>query len=187
MGRRSSKLTTRQHFESRFAVDSKSGCWIWSAGTRRRSNGEIEGRFIIGKETRAARCSWLIYRGAIPPKLHVLHTCDVALCVNPDHLYLGTHDDNMRDKAARRRHQRFTDRDQYMEQWASKRFNSDGKPLASTRLTKEDIMLIRFRHTATIPSPRPVGQRKRPACTSPIRRRGDRCGRHRTTRDCPHI
>ncbi len=45
----------------------------------------------------AHRASWIAHKGPIPPKMMVLHTCDVKTCVNPDHLWLGTQKDNMRD------------------------------------------------------------------------------------------
>jgi hypothetical protein len=54
-------------------------------------------------QRRAHRVAWEIYCGEIPNNLHVLHTCDNPLCVKPDHLWLGTQADNMRDKALKGR------------------------------------------------------------------------------------
>jgi hypothetical protein len=53
---------------------------------------------VRGGERRGAHCqAWLLFRGEIPLGLFVLHKCDRPNCVNPDHLFLGTHTDNMRD------------------------------------------------------------------------------------------
>lgn len=43
------------------------------------------------------RVSWVIHNGAIPPGMAVLHRCDIGECVNPEHLFLGTQTDNMKD------------------------------------------------------------------------------------------
>ena len=47
---------------------------------------------------KASRASHMIFHGPIPEGLHVLHRCNNARCVNPDHLYAGTHMQNMRDR-----------------------------------------------------------------------------------------
>lgn len=57
-------------------------------------------------ERRAHRAMWVAFNGRIPDGKHVLHTCDVRCCVNPDHLFLGTHADNMRDMVRKGRHVR---------------------------------------------------------------------------------
>ena len=72
------------------------GCWVWT-GNLVGSLGY--GGLRVGNKTpRAHRVSWELFRGPIPAGMHVLHKCDVPSCVNPDHLFLGTHLENMRDK-----------------------------------------------------------------------------------------
>ena len=52
---------------------------------------------------KAHRMGYVLYKGEIPHKLQVLHRCDTTSCVNPDHLYTGTHRDNMDDMVRRGR------------------------------------------------------------------------------------
>ena len=75
-------------------------CWIW-LGTYS-SNG-YSSVTVNGRGTTAYRLSWLIHSGEIPDNLFVLHKCDNPKCVNPTHLFLGTHGDNMRDMFAKGR------------------------------------------------------------------------------------
>ena len=74
-------------------------CWNW-LGNRRSGYGRFG---IQGKSMGAYRASWLIHRGAIPEGMLVMHRCDNPRCVNPDHLQLGTHADNMADCRAKGR------------------------------------------------------------------------------------
>lgn len=79
----------------------KSGeCWTWTRSKNSDGYGNIS---INGKLDKAHRVAWILTNGEIPNKLHVLHTCDNPSCVNPNHLYLGNHQDNMRDKRNRKR------------------------------------------------------------------------------------
>lgn len=76
------------------------GCWLWIGRMGPNGYGEIR---VDGKMKRAHRVSRTVFGGEFDHNLHVLHKCDVKICVNPDHLRLGTHDDNMRDLASKRR------------------------------------------------------------------------------------
>lgn len=81
-------------------VSKSEGCWEWTGG----HNGVGHGRFWSdGALTGAHRFSWSLHRGVIPAGLQVLHRCDNPPCVNPDHLFLGTHRDNMQDSARKLR------------------------------------------------------------------------------------
>lgn len=74
-------------------------CWLWSGGTCR-GYGILSDRTRPGgkKATYAHRFSREIAYGPIPDALCVLHRCDVRNCVNPAHLFLGTRDDNNKDR-----------------------------------------------------------------------------------------
>lgn len=85
--------------ESRSVRVPESGCWIWMGACHERGYGNVT---VSGRCEKAHRLSWQIFRGEIGP-MHVLHRCDVPACVNPAHLFLGTHQDSMRDREAKGR------------------------------------------------------------------------------------
>ncbi len=89
-----------ERFNMQFMPVTESGCWLWLGPLTIWGYGQF---YLDGKVIRSHRVAWLLFRGPILENKHVLHHCDIASCVNPDHLYLGTHLDNMRDMALRRR------------------------------------------------------------------------------------
>jgi len=70
-------------------------CWLWTAPTDTKGYGQLR---VGGRLVMAHRLSWELANGAIPEGLCVLHRCDVAACVNPGHLFLGTKGDNNTDR-----------------------------------------------------------------------------------------
>jgi hypothetical protein len=87
-------------FQKRFwdnVVVSKSGCWEWQGSVFKNTGyGCIT---INSKPCLAHRVSYEQSYGEIPNKLMILHKCNNKLCINPEHLYAGTHNDNMKDMA----------------------------------------------------------------------------------------
>lgn len=79
---------------SRIQIDSV-GCWNWTKSRTPEGYGHLH---IHCKYWYAHRFSWVLHYGNIPEHLHVLHKCDNPGCVNPEHLFLGTHQDNMHDR-----------------------------------------------------------------------------------------
>ncbi len=113
-------------FEVRFwfRVKKTITCWEW-IGPTYRGYGRLWHR---GKTIRAHRASWVIHHGDIPHGMFVCHRCDNPKCVNPDHLFLGTHRDNIDDKVRKGR---------------CARLDRRGEKGGNAKLAVEDVLRIR--------------------------------------------
>lgn len=78
------------------------GCWEWNGNKRPDGYGTIYS--YVHKMMRAHRMSWLVVNGEIPKDMDVLHKCDNPPCINPDHLWIGTDADKVRDMDKKGRH-----------------------------------------------------------------------------------
>jgi hypothetical protein len=100
-------------------------CWMW-LGARDTDGYGL--RCFDGHTTGAHKVAWMLTNGSIPQGLHVLHSCDVRGCVNPAHLHLGTHSQNL------------------TEMWARGRMKRRRNP--QTKLTEESVAEIKARYSA---------------------------------------
>lgn len=93
-------IKIRDQFEK--TVIRQNGCWSWKKSPLTTGYASL----YTGKRKLMSghRISWILHYGTIPKGLFVLHKCDNRICTNPEHLFLGTHIDNMRDMVSKNRH-----------------------------------------------------------------------------------
>lgn len=98
------KVPPEERFWSKVNIAGPDECWDWQAAT---NPPHRYGKFWLGgKNERAHRVAWLFTNGEIPSGLCALHKCDNPLCVNPNHLFLGTFKDNAQDRARKDRNRK---------------------------------------------------------------------------------
>lgn len=113
------KKDPKHRFESKFNKTNE--CWNWNAAVGSSGYGHF---WMDGKPIPSNRASYKIYIGEIPNGNLVLHKCDNRLCVNPNHLFLGSNQDNMKDMVTKNR-------------------QAKGILIKASKLTPEQILKIR--------------------------------------------
>ena len=96
-------------------------CWFWLGRKDDDGYGEIG---LNGKILRAHRYAYELFKGEIDPELLMLHTCDKRDCVNPDHLFMGTADDNAKDMVKKDRQRR-------------------GSSVGTSKLIEDEVLIIK--------------------------------------------
>lgn len=117
-------MSILERFESYISPEPNSGCWLWTASLDRKGYGHM---VVDGRLMPAHRLAYERYVGPIPAGLLACHKCDVRCCVNPDHLFIGTHADNMQDMVRKGR-----------GRYAGRTHCAKGHPLVWTRGRKTD-------------------------------------------------
>jgi len=87
----------KTNFKEKYVINHLTNCWNWSAATNSQGYGVFGAKMGDGtmRTCSSHRFSFEIYKGEIPEGMMILHECDNRKCVNPEHLTLGTHIDNM--------------------------------------------------------------------------------------------
>lgn len=98
-------------------------CWPWLGRKAASGYGVLDQN---GKSKRAHRLAWELINGEVPPNMEVCHRCDHPWCVNPAHLWIGTHKDNMADASHKGRSS-----------------SMPGESNPSARLTEKEVAEIR--------------------------------------------
>jgi hypothetical protein len=120
------KMPLEERFWDKVDVRGSEECWLWQGA----KDGEYGVLSDSGKKRRAHRVSYEIDTGGLNPDLHVCHHCDTPSCVNPNHLYQGTEQDNTDDMVNRNR-------------------QAKGSDFSNTELSEQDVAEVRRQYRDT--------------------------------------
>lgn len=109
-------------------VNKTGGCWLWTGPMTEKGYGRFYHNY---QASRAHRVAYELCVGPVPAGVEICHRCDNPACVNPDHLFVGSHKDNMADMSRKDRGARLR-----------------GQRNGMAKLTPEAVAEIRAKHTA---------------------------------------
>jgi len=124
-----------KRFWNKVQKSSPNECWLWTAGKNKRGQGFFRVNYNKRKMDMAYRVSWMIeHKTIIPHGMEIMHSCDNPSCVNPKHLAIGTHAENMRDMMGKGRHR--TDNKKGEEHYSAKLSEADIKNIRASKLSQ---------------------------------------------------
>lgn len=122
----SPNIPFKNRLESKFVRGVRNECWNWRGAVNPNGYGYL---MVNIKAILASRLMWFFERGEIPGGMCICHKCDNRLCVNPNHLFLGTKKDNAQDAEKKGR-----------------LYHARGSKHGNSKLTEKDVIKIRQMH-----------------------------------------
>lgn len=98
---KSPPLTPEERFWAKVDRSAPDGCWNWIASRNKKGYGHF---CFDNRVYQAHRFCYAMHYGSIPDGMYICHHCDNPSCVRPEHLFLGTHEDNTKDMIEKGRH-----------------------------------------------------------------------------------
>lgn len=157
------KIEIRQKLLASIEEDKESGCWVWKKFRNRDGYGMMRIGGKKGFVERVHRLSAFVFMEFdLESGLCVLHSCDNPACINPDHLFIGTQQDNVRDMVEKGRNKALSGKD---HPWYGRHHSENAKRKISAalygrqgsnvgsrngmaKLTEEDVKKIRRLHAS---------------------------------------
>ena len=131
-------FSARTRFEKKLWYNKETTCWEWTAYCDKYGYGHFR---FNGKMPLAHRFAYELYVAPIPEGLHILHKCNNCKCVNPEHLYVGTPQDNADDRER-----------------AERAARQDGEYNKSAKLTQDQVRAIRTLYDEGVFTQKKIGQ-----------------------------